>query len=120
MTRLSPAEKADRALSGGDLQAQIAELAELYGWQWVHFRAARTQRGWRVPVEGPLGQGWPDLFLVHPRRRRVLAVEVKRELGDPVTAAQLAVHTALREAGLETVVWRPSDMTNGRVQAVLS
>lgn len=119
MTRLTVAERADRALSGTDLQRQITDLAQLYGWEFVHFRAAPSKRGWRVPVEGPLGAGWPDLFLASGKRRRVLAVEVKRELGDPVTPDQVRVHTTLREAGLEVVVWRPSDMTAGRIEAVL-
>jgi hypothetical protein len=119
MTRLTPAEQADRKMTGAAFQAQIAELAHIYGWQWVHFRPAQTQRGWRTPVEGPLGKGWPDLFLAHPRKRRLLAVEVKREIGDPLTADQVAVLQTLAAAGLETVVWRPSDMTAGRVQAAL-
>lgn len=119
MTRLTPAERQDRATSGADLQRLVTELARIYGWQWVHFRPAQTQRGWRTPVEGPLGQGWPDLFLAHPRKRRLLAVELKRELGDPLTPEQVAVLQALQQAGLETVVWRPSDLTAGRVQAAL-
>jgi hypothetical protein len=117
--RLTPAEKVDRATSGAELQRLVTELAHIYGWQWVHFRPAQTQRGWRTPVEGPLGKGWPDLFLAHPRKRRLLAVEIKREHGDPLTADQAAVLHALAASGLETVVWRPSDLTAGRVQAAL-
>jgi hypothetical protein len=41
-------------MSEADLLAQVTELAELYGWQWVHFRPARTVHGWRTPVSGPL------------------------------------------------------------------
>ncbi len=119
-TRLTEQERADRQLSGGDLQRQITDLASLYGWRWVHFRAAKTDRGWRVPVEGPLGKGWPDLVLVSPQRRRTIAVEVKRELGDPPTADQEYVHLMLREAGWTVLVWRPSDMSSGAIQAELA
>lgn len=117
--RLTEQARADRRMSGAEFQRQIAELAHIYGWEWVHFRPAQTARGWRTPVEGPLGKGWPDLFLAHPRKRRLLAVEIKRELGDSLTPEQTAVLHTLAAAGLETVVWRPSDMTAGRVQAAL-
>jgi hypothetical protein len=120
MSRLTVPELSDRRLSGTDLQRQITDLAAMYGWTWLHLRAARTDRGWRVPVEGPLGKGWPDLVLVNPMRGRTLAVEVKRELGDDLTADQVYVHTMLKTAGWECVVWRPSDMTAGRIQAELS
>lgn len=119
MGRLTPAQVADRALTGAELQRQITDLAEIYGWTWVHFRAAKTNRGWRVPVEGPLGEGWPDLFLAKAGRG-ILGIEIKRELGDAPTFAQEWVHDQLRAAGLEVFVFRPSDMTAGRVQAALS
>lgn len=118
--RLTEQQRADRRLTGADLQRQITDLAAMYGWTWVHFRAARTERGWRVPVEGPLGKGWPDVVLVSPARRRTLAVEVKRELGDAPTPDQEYVHHMLREAGWTVLVWRPSDMTSGRILEELS
>lgn len=117
--RLTDTQRHDRKLTGSDLQRQITDLAKLLGWQWVHFRPAQTNRGWRTPVEGPLGHGWPDLVLVHPGRRRLLFVEVKRELGDDLTYEQEFVHGQLLAAGQEVRVWRPSDMTSGRIQRVL-
>lgn len=118
--RLTPVERADRRLTGSDLQRQITDLAAMYGWLSVHFRPAQTARGWRTPVEGPLGRGWPDLVLVNPIRRRTMAVEVKRELSDEPTADQAYVHQMLRAAGWAVHVWRPSDMTAGRILAELS
>jgi hypothetical protein len=119
--RLTDQERADRKLTGGELQRQITDLATIFGWSWCHWRALKNGRGfWQVPVEGPLGEGWPDLFLAHPVKQRVLLVEVKRELGDPLTAAQVGVHQLLRHAGLEVEVWRPSDMTAGTIQAALA
>lgn len=118
--RLTEAQRADRKLSGGDLQRQIADLAALYGWRWIHIRPAQTQHGWRTPISGPLGKGWPDLVMVNPMRQRTLAVEVKRELGDELTPDQEYVHTMLRESGWTVLVWRPSDMTSGAVQSELA
>jgi hypothetical protein len=119
-SRLTGAQRADRRLTGGELQRQITDLAGFYGWLWCHFRALQNRRGqWQVLVEGPLGAGWPDLLLVHPRRHRVLLVEVKRELGDELSADQVVVHELLRQAGLDVRVWRPSDMTSGAIEEAL-
>jgi hypothetical protein len=92
-------------MSEAELLSQVTELAELYGWQWVHFRPARTKHGWRTPVQGPLGEGWPDLVLTKPGR--ILAAELKRAGG--AEPEQAAVLVALREAGAEIRVWTPAD-----------
>jgi hypothetical protein len=118
--RLTEAERADRRTTGGELQRMVMELGGLLGWAGVHFRAARTERGWRVPVEGPLGRGWPDLVLVHPGHRRTLAVEIKREVDDALSPDQRYVHSVLAAAGWSVFVWRPSDLTEGRIQEELS
>lgn len=119
-SRLTEAQRQDRRTTGGDLQRMVMELGGMLGWASVHFRAAKTERGWRVPVEGPLGKGWPDLVMAHPGRGRTLAVEIKRELGDPLSPDQVYVHTVLRGAGWTVVVWRPSDLSSGAIQAELS
>jgi VRR-NUC domain len=116
--RLTSQERADRALTESEFQRAVTDLAAMLGWSYVHFRPAQTARGWRTPVEGPLGQGWPDLVLVSPQRHRVLAVELKRELGS-VSADQAYVHAVLEAGGLAVRVWRPSDLTNGTVEAEL-
>ena len=118
--RLTDLERADRKLTEREFQGLVTELAGLMGYRWVHFRAARTDRGWRVPVEGPLGAGWPDLVLVSPHKRRTLAVELKREIAGPPTPDQEYVHLMLRESGWTVFVWRPSDLTSGRIQEALS
>jgi hypothetical protein len=63
-------------ISERDWQRQVTDAAELFGWTWVHFRPARTEHGWRTPVSGPLGKGWPDLTLI---RERVVYVELKAQ-----------------------------------------
>jgi hypothetical protein len=120
MAVLTEQARADRKLSGSDLQRQITDLAAMYGWAWIHIRPARTEHGWRTPIAGPLGKGWPDLVLVHTGRQRTLAIEVKRELGDELTPDQLYTHTVLRMAGWDVRVWRPSDMTAVRILEELS
>lgn len=89
-----------------DWQRQVTDAADLYGWSWAHFRPARTDRGWRTPVSGPLGAGFPDLVLV---RERVIYVELKAE-GARLSPAQREIHDRLRDAGAELHVWRPSDL----------
>lgn len=111
-TRLTPAERQLRALTEEEWQQQVTQLAEAHGYLWAHFRAARTTRGWRVPVEGPCGQGFPDLVLFG--RGRTIYAELKREKDttDPKTAAQQAwVQEMIRErGGGEVYQWRPSQL----------
>lgn len=120
-------------MTEAELQRLVTDLAELFGWSWVHFRPAQTNRGWRVPVEGPLGKGWPDLVLVHVVRQRLIFAELKRQTGQ-VDADQAAVLAALQvmaggwmrvvdrtitateerhdwtTSRIDVVVWRPSDL----------
>lgn len=113
------------ALSERDFQRQVTDLAEILGWQWAHFRPAQTSRGWRTPVSGPLGAGWPDLILVRARDRRLIFAELKRDGAKP-SPAQVAVLAVLDELGhcmcgrpdclkpkvgpqVEVHVWHPAD-----------
>lgn len=95
------------SMSEADLQRMVTDAASLLGWQWVHAYPLRTAAGWATPLSGPLGEGWPDLFLAHPKQGRLLAVELKAERGH-VTGEQLAVHAVLIAAGLEVHIVRPS------------
>jgi hypothetical protein len=88
--------------------AQVLELAALLGWSAAHFRPALTSRGWRTPVQGNLGAGFPDLVLAHPGKHRLLFVELKSQAGK-VSAEQAAVLACLEEAGAMVYVWRPAD-----------
>jgi hypothetical protein len=118
--RLTDAQRADREVTGGELQGLVTELAEMYGWSWFHVRPGLRANGrWYVPVEGPLGEGWPDLTLIRDRDQRTMFVELKRELGDDLRPGQRFVLELLGAAGHEVHVWRPSDLTEGRVQEAL-
>jgi hypothetical protein len=104
--RLTVAQVADRALTEADFLGQVIELAHLLGWRVAHFRPAWTGRGWRTPVQGD-GAGFPDLLLV--RRDRLIAAELKREVGGVVSEDQRRWLRDMDAAGLETAIWRPSD-----------
>ncbi len=104
-------------LTERDFQRQVTELAELFGWQWVHFRTAINARGQHMtPVSGPLGKGWPDLVLTHARRRRIIFAELKRDAGYE-TPEQRRVMEHLSELVTDSPhgphvavhVWRPRD-----------
>jgi VRR-NUC domain len=87
-----------------DFQATVIDTAGLTGWRVAHFRPARTERGWRTPVEAG-GAGFPDLVLV---RDRVVFAELKGAR-TRVTGEQQAWLDALARAGAETHLWRPWD-----------
>ncbi len=116
MRRLSTAEKVDRAVPEALFQSQVLELAKLLRWRRAHFRPGLNRRGeWQTAVQGD-GAGFPDLILV--RGGRVLAVELKSELGktSPEQDAWLA---AFAQAGVESSVWRPSHFRSGVIQRCL-
>lgn len=114
-------------ISEADWQAQVIDVAHLFGWRCAHFRAAKTDRGWRTPVQAD-GAGFPDLVLV--RGPELLVVELKAQrgrlsvaqtvwldaFGEVAVAVEDAVARLIGVAGararmptVEVHVWRPSD-----------
>jgi hypothetical protein len=137
-TRPGIATAADRALTELDFQRMLVGtkppgLAVIYGWEHVHFRAAMTKHGFRVPGSGSMAEGWPDLVLVRPRDRRLVFAELKREGQKPTPAQERVLlwllslqatdaHELNRLSAIPTVevhVWRPSDLSSGRIEEVL-
>jgi len=96
-------------LTEKQFQQQVIDLARLCGFRVAHFRPAMVTRGGKVKYETPVGadgKGWPDLVLVHRRRRLVLFVELK--VGkNTTTPEQEAWLDDLRECGERVRVWRP-------------
>ncbi len=86
-------------------QAQVIDLARTLGYRVAHFRPAMTGKGWRTPVAAD-GAGFPDLVLVG---RKVVFLELKSERGS-VADDQAAWLEAIRRAGGEAYVLRPSDL----------
>ena len=110
-TRLLPGRL---ALTESDLMRAVTDLASLLGWTWVHLRPAQTNHGWRTPVSGPLGKGWPDLVLVRTRDRRVLFVELKGS-GGTLAPEQKAVLETLADAGQDVAVWWPANLDDDSI-----
>ena len=105
------------SLTEAEFAAQVTDLATLLGWSAAHFRPAQTSKGWRTPVSGSLGKGWPDYVFAHPTHG-VLFRELKRDGGN-LTGDQLVVIALLRRAGANVAVWRPRDMDSGRIEREL-
>jgi len=59
----------------------VIKAARLMGWHVAHFRPGMTRRGrWVTPVQGD-GAGWPDVVLIHQKKRRLIVAELKTETG---------------------------------------
>ncbi len=104
----------DAAMSEEDLLREVIGMAHAYGWLVAHFRAAKTEKGWRTPVQAD-GRGFFDLVLM---RDRVLFVELKSTRGGSDDDQKEWMQTALR-AGAECYLWRPSDLRNGTIREAL-
>lgn len=81
-----------------DFQAQIIELAELYGW--LVFSIPDSRRA--------TCKGFPDLVLLHPQAHRFLVRELKMK-GRRLSREQETWLSGLRACGLDTDVWYPCD-----------
>lgn len=93
-----------------EFQSAVIDYAQLMGWRVAHFRAARTERGWRTPVAAD-GAGFPDLVLV--RGGRLIFAELKARRG-ALRSGQLewieALGEVARSAGrVSMYIWRPDD-----------
>lgn len=103
-------------MNENDFQSRVCDYLDLRKWAWLHLRPARTAKGWRTPVSGPLGAGWPDLICV--RGDRLVAIELKSPSGRP-TREQTAVLGLLSQVRhVETHLGRPADWD--RIVEVLS
>ena len=100
--KLDPLDKLN--ISEADFSRLVEDLLNTFGWQWCHFRPAKTDKGWRTALSGH--QGFPDYIAVEGNR--LLFIELKSEKGK-VSKAQLEWLEALRKATLEVYVWKPSD-----------
>jgi hypothetical protein len=82
-------------------QDEVEHLLREGGWAYIHLRDSRRQRA----------TGWPDLFAV--KGDKAIAIELKTERGriKPEQARWLAL---LREAGISTYVWRPTQFDEVR------
>ena len=86
-------------ISEKDFQANVVALAKASGWKRIYhtWDSRRSEKG------------FPDLVML--RGERLLVAELKTERGR-VRPEQHEWLDAFAEAGVETHIWRPSDMVN--------
>jgi len=110
----------DHQMSEKTLQDRVRARAK--GRKW---RVAHAGRGWVGDLETGEGQwvtqmpdGWPDLTLAKPGHRLIF-MELKKEAEEP-TPAQVEWLQLLNQCGAKAVVVKPSDLREGRVNAILN
>lgn len=88
------------------IQNAVLRAAQYHGWLRIHFRPARTTKGWRTAYEGDTG--FPDVIAV--RGSRVVVIECKRKGARPTQpqADWLAAWTGVPCA--EVYVLTPADL----------
>ena len=87
-------------------QDAVVGYARVCGWRVHHTRPARTSNGWRTPLQRDAG--YPDLTLCRPPR--LVVVELKSQAGR-TSSAQDSWLEALDASGIETYLWRPSQLS---------
>lgn len=93
------------AVSEADFQAEVVRRAELHGWLCHHARPARTERGWRTPVQGK--PGFPDLVLA--RGGRLLLWELKTTRGKASVDQQQWLSELAQAPGVDVRIVSPMD-----------
>ena len=116
---LTPEQCVDRRMSEKTLQSRVVGRAKRRGWDVKHVgkgTVASDANG--NPIIVSSAKSFPDLFMLHEGMRRALAIELKREQGD-FEPGQLEYLQLLNTCGIPAVVVRPSDLREGRVDAIL-
>lgn len=94
------------------LKDAVVELAKSQGWLVYHALPSLNRRGaWATHFQGHAG--FPDLVLSHPVGDLVI-VELKSEIGK-VTTLQHRWLASFEAGGIETHVWRPSQLKDGSI-----
>lgn len=104
-SRLSPQDKALRAVTEADFQRQVIAIAAAYGWKHYAPPKAGVRRDGSVRA---VVAGWPDLALL--RDDELIFAELKRQTGK-VSPEQLAWLSALDcVPGVTAYIWRPGEI----------
>lgn len=109
----------DREMSEQTLQDRIRDRAKRRGYTVAHVGkgiAAFTADGTPIFVTA-MAKGWPDLTLAKTGHRLIF-MELKKEEGE-VSEEQWFWLDLLNRSGNRAVVIRPSDLREGRVNAIL-
>jgi hypothetical protein len=106
-------------MSESTLQSRVVGRAQRKGWVVKHVGkgiAAYDKAG--NPIYVSTAKSFPDLFLLHPKQRRVMAIELKKQKAD-YEPGQLEYLQLLNLCGIPAVTIRPSDLRDGTVAAIL-
>jgi hypothetical protein len=115
--RLTEFEKSLRAVKESELEENIHDAASKFGWRYVHFRPARSNRGWVTPFEGD--GGFPDDVLV--RDARLIIAESKRHgPGNEPRPDQVLWLDALARTDVEVYLFTPADWASGEIVEILT
>lgn len=128
----------DRSMSEEQLQDAVIEYLDLFGWTWAHipdrlYKLAVKERRFDAM---PGAKGFLDILALHPDGR-LIVIECKTEQGDlepeqdewlrlwgAFMARIWGVIPARKHAEmldlLAVVIWRPSDLSDGTVEAFLT
>lgn len=110
----------DRQMAEKTLQDRVVGRAKRRGWKVAH-----AGKGWVGDHETGTGQfvtpmapGWPDLTLAK-EGHSLIFIELKRQLGE-VDDEQWFWLRLLNNTGNYAIVVRPSDLREGKVNAILN
>lgn len=102
-------------MSEDDLKGTVIEMCQALGLLVAHFRPAKTDKGWRTPVEGD-GKGFPDCVIAGPGG--VIFAELKAD-GKHPDAQQRRWITTLGAAGADIRIWQPKHLHIGGIEYAL-
>lgn len=103
-------------MSEKTLQSRVVARAKSRGWVVKHVGKGMTGAD---GIWVSTAANFPDLFMLHERQQRALAIELKREQGE-FEEGQLEYLQLLNICGIPAVVIRPSDLREGKVNAILA
>ncbi len=95
----------DEAMSEGQLLEAVRAHLDTFGWLWYHTFDSRRSN-----------HGMSDIIAL--KRTRLLVRELKSEKGR-LREAQKMWLEAWATVGADVGVWRPSDLSSGRIEATL-
>lgn len=116
--RRTPTTTAEyRALeSEKGFQARVITTAEALGWRVWHAADSRRDIGGGRLVGDTRFKDFPDLFMAHPKKARLIFAELKREGEEPrggqqdVIAVLNSIGSVVNDCGAVIArVWHPSD-----------
>jgi len=109
----------DHKMSEKTLQSRAVARAKTRGWDVKHVGKGTVATGADgAPIIVSSAKSFPDLFMLHERQRRALAIELKREDGT-FEPGQLEYLQLLNVCGIPAVVIYPHNLRDGVLNAIL-